>query len=128
MFIVSVETTFAASHIIPDYPGLCSRLHGHNWTVAVSWSSEGLDPLGMALDFHEAENLLAPVIGELDHSHLNDHPFFKDRPPTSEQVAFFIFGRLKEKMNSRNKPFSVRLDQVSVTEMAPFKAIYRETF
>jgi 6-pyruvoyltetrahydropterin/6-carboxytetrahydropterin synthase len=122
-----VASTFAASHIIPGYPGLCSRLHGHNWTVDVSWSSEGLDPLGMAMDFHEAEALLAPVIRELDHSHLNDHPFFHNRPPTSEQVAFFIYGRLKEAMSTMNKSSAVRLDQVAVTEMAPFRAVYRET-
>ncbi len=127
MFLISVTATFAASHVIPGYPGLCSRLHGHNWTVDVSWASDGLDPLGMAMDFHEAEALLAPLIRELDHSHLNDHPFFRDRPPTSEQVAFFLYMRLKETMSSRTSPSSVRLDQVAVTEMAPYRAVYRET-
>lgn len=127
MFLISVTATFAASHVIPGYPGLCSRLHGHNWTVDVSWTSDGLDPLGMAMDFHEAEALLAPLIRELDHSHLNDHPFFRDRPPTSEQVAFFLYMRLKETMSSRTTPSSVRLDQVAVTEMAPYRAVYRET-
>jgi 6-pyruvoyltetrahydropterin/6-carboxytetrahydropterin synthase len=126
VFLISVTATFAASHILPGYPGLCSKLHGHNWTVEVAWSSQGLDPLGMALDFHEAETLLGPLIKELDHSHLNDHPFFRERLPTSEQVAFFLYTRLKEIMSSRTDS-TVRLDQVAVTEMAPYKAIYRET-
>lgn len=126
MFLISVTATFAASHILPGYPGLCSNLHGHNWTVEVSWSTEGLDPLGMALDFHEAETLLSPLIKELDHSHLNDHPFFRERLPTSEQVAFFLYTRLKESMFTRRMTPNVHLDQVAVTEMAPYRAIYRE--
>ncbi len=128
MFLISVSATFAASHIIPGYPGICSRLHGHNWTVDVTWATDRLNPLGMALDFHAAEALVAPIVQEVDHSHLNDHPFFLERPPTSENVAFLFFSRLKDAMNaSEALPSHVRLDQVAVAEMAPYRAVYRET-
>ncbi len=128
MFLISVSATFAASHVIPGYPGICSRLHGHNWTVDVTWASDRLNPLGMAMDFHEAESLMAPIVREIDHSHLNDHPFFKDRSPTSENVALLFFGRLKEAMTGSDAfPPHIRLDQVSVGEMVPYRATYRET-
>ncbi|MHB8542510.1 MAG: 6-carboxytetrahydropterin synthase [Leptospirales bacterium] len=129
MFLISVSATFAASHIIPGYPGICSRLHGHNWTVDITWRTDRLNSLGMALDFHVAESLLTPIVQEVDHSHLNDHPFFKEHSPTSENVAFLFFSRIKEAMNSlENLPSHVRLDQVAVMEMAPYRAIYREAF
>ena len=35
MFVLKIVTDFAAAHSLRDYPGNCSRLHGHNWGVEV---------------------------------------------------------------------------------------------
>ncbi len=128
MFLISVRATFAASHQIPGYKGLCARLHGHNWNVEVTWATERLDDLGMGIDFHAAESLMSPILKELDHTHLNEHPFFKDRPATSENVAYLFFTRLKDSMKSEGTAFdNVRVDQVVVSEMEPYRSVYRES-
>jgi 6-pyruvoyltetrahydropterin/6-carboxytetrahydropterin synthase len=128
LYFISVTANFAASHQIPGYKGLCARLHGHNWKVEVTWSADRLNELGMGIDFHAAESLMSPILGELDHTHLNDHPFFKDRLATSENVAYLFFTRLKDAIKADGETFpNVRVDQVAVTEMEPYRSIYRES-
>ena len=124
-FSVSVKRTFAASHMIEGYPGLCARLHGHNWTVEAVFSTNALNHLGMAVDFHEIERWLDPVIREVDHSHLNDHPFFTDKTTTAENIALFFFRALSSALGkSPEKDLSLR--QVSVWEMEGYRATYEE--
>ena len=43
MFVLKIVTDFASAHSLRDYPGDCSRLHGHNWQVEVMVSSQVLD-------------------------------------------------------------------------------------
>ncbi len=127
MFDISVTTQFSAAHQIPGYPGACARLHGHNWKVEATIRAETLDPLGMALDYHQAEILISPIIGELDHTHLNDHPFFQDRTTTSENVAFFIYSRLKKSLEAFSGNKGLRLVEVTIYETDQYRTTYRES-
>lgn len=124
-FTVAVKRTFSASHMIPGYPGPCARLHGHNWTVEAAFRTEGLNALGMAVDFHEIERWLDPVVAEVDHSHLNDHPFFGTRTTTAENIALFFFRRLSAQIDS--DPAGVSLAQVSIWEMDGYRSTYGES-
>ncbi len=124
-FSVSARRSFAASHIIVGYPGLCARLHGHNWTVEATFRSSGLDGLGMAVDFHEIERLLDPLVAELDHTHLNDHPFFADRTTTAENIAVYFYRGLVKSL-SPSSPAGVAVARVSVCEMDGYVATYEE--
>ncbi|MEC4683729.1 MAG: 6-carboxytetrahydropterin synthase [Nitrospirota bacterium] len=125
-FCVSVKRTFAASHLIPGYPGLCARLHGHNWTVEAVFRTERLNPLGMAVDFHKIEDWIDPVLSEVDHSHLNDHPFFGEKTTTAENIALFFYQRLSGSLDKENLP-GLSLAQVSVWEMEGYRATYSES-
>lgn len=129
MFDISVTTQFSAAHQIPGYPGACARLHGHNWKVEVTIRAISLDHLGMALDYHQAEMMLAPIIAELDHTHLNDHPFFSDKTTTSENVAYFIYSRMKQALmgDLHEKERKLRLIAVTVYETDIYRTTYRET-
>ena len=53
MFVLKIVTDFASAHSLRDYPGDCSRLHGHNWQVEVMVSSQVLNESGIAIDFRE---------------------------------------------------------------------------
>ena len=36
---LKVVTDFASAHTLRDYPGACSRMHGHNWKVELeAWA------------------------------------------------------------------------------------------
>ncbi len=91
---------FAAAHRLHGYDGDCAKLHGHNWKVEVHVAGDQLDEVGMVLDFKQIKRHAKAVIAELDHTYLNDHPWFQQRNPTAENLAVFLFERLSERINT----------------------------
>ena len=106
MYKIKIKTDFSAAHNLKNYHGKCEHLHGHNWIVEAVFAYKSLDADGLAVDFRDAKGVLKDAVEELDHSYLNDHPYFKKVNPTSENIARFIYGRIK-KRNSRIKSISV---------------------
>lgn len=96
MYKVKVKAHFSAAHKLRDYHGKCENLHGHNWLVEVSVSSERLNKTGFVVDFKDLKSALANVLNLLDHGYLNEVEYFKKVNPTSENIARFIFDKLKE--------------------------------
>ena len=94
MFEVRVEADFAAAHYLQDYHGKCERLHGHNYRVLAYARGTELDAGGMLLDFSILKKALKDVCNELDHSNLNDNPYFKMNP-SAERIAMYVYERLK---------------------------------
>lgn len=95
MFELDITRDFSAAHALRGYNGNCSMLHGHNWTVQVFVRSEKLDSVGIAMDFKLLKKELNAVLDELDHKYLNDLPAFEGMNPTSENLAFYLYQRLK---------------------------------
>ena len=107
MISVMKRHTFSAAHRLYDYNGQCEQLHGHNYTVEVTLSSEELDPLGMVLDFAEIKRMLIEALDRIwDHRTilfvddplakqlpelLNDNSVFVlPRNPTAENMAWYL--------------------------------------
>ena len=120
MYSVSIETHFSAAHLLRNYKGKCENLHGHNWKVEVTVSTETLDEAGMAIDFSELKQKTNAIIEQFDHQYLNEIKYFKKVNPSSENIAAYIFNLLKEKLDDKN----VRLTKVSVWESENSKASY----
>ena len=106
MFEIKIKSDFSAAHNLKNYRGKCERLHGHNWFVEAVFSYGELDKDGMAIDFRKAKKLLKGVIDKLDHSYLNDLKMLNGINPTSENMAKFIYDRVK-KANVNLKSVSV---------------------
>lgn len=98
MLDIFIKTHFSGGHHLRNYPGDCEKPHGHNWKVKVTVRAEKLDELGMGIDFKELKKHVARTIDELDHCDLNEHPAFKEKNPSSEHIAMFIFDNLKEEL------------------------------
>jgi len=96
MYKIKVISEFSAAHMLRGYKGKCENLHGHNWKVEVSVSSAKLNSQGMVLDFTELKKQIKKVLEGLDHTNLNDLPYFKKVNPTSENIAKYIFDRVKD--------------------------------
>ncbi|MCA1928036.1 MAG: 6-carboxytetrahydropterin synthase QueD [Calditerrivibrio sp.] len=96
MFRVRVIDHFSSAHNLRGYEGNCERLHGHNWKVEIVLQGDKLDNLGMLVDFKVLKKHLKNLLDELDHTYLNEHRYFKDVNPTSENMAKYIFMRMKE--------------------------------
>lgn len=99
-YTLTVLTDFAAAHTLRDYPGNCSRMHGHNWKLEAELCATALDEIGMAVDFKDIKRIAREVAGELDHCYLNELAPFTDVNPTAENIAAHIFRRMSERLNT----------------------------
>jgi 6-pyruvoyltetrahydropterin/6-carboxytetrahydropterin synthase len=122
MYKIKIVTNFSAAHSLRGYKGKCESLHGHNWKVEVLVSSEKLNSLGIAIDFQELKKITSKVLEELDHKHLNDLEYFRKVNPSSEQIARYIFLRLKKLIANQK----YRLGEVLVWETETSCAGYSE--
>ncbi len=111
MYRLGVRRGFSAAHFLRGYQGSCEALHGHNWTVEVELLSPVLDDVGMAWDFRGIKRALDEILGELDHRLINEHPAFVDKNPSAENIAAFVYHRLRD-----HTPKPVRVALVRVWE------------
>ena len=122
MYDLMIETQFAAAHQLRGYKGKCESLHGHNWRVQVTVSSDKLNDIGMALDFHELKDMTVEVTATLDHAFLNDVFPFTEINPSSENIAKWIYESLKKKVESEQ----CNMTSVTVWENETASATYYE--
>ena len=122
MYEIRVRMSFSAAHNLKGYRGKRERLHGHNWTVEAAVSAERLNRQGLAMDFTILKKALKDILERLDHSNLNEHPYFKKANPSSENIAKFIYDRLKAKLTAHG----LQLTAVTVWESENCCATYRE--
>ncbi len=120
MYKIKVLSHFSSAHNLLEYKGKCEKLHGHNWKVELSVSSRELMSDGMLMDFKDLKKLLNEVLEELDHGYLNDIEYFCDKNPTSENIARYIFNKVKDKLPEGLSP------EVCVWETENSMASYSE--
>ncbi|MFH0916871.1 MAG: 6-carboxytetrahydropterin synthase QueD [bacterium] len=94
---ITVVTTFAAAHRLPEHEGKCCRLHGHTYglEVTVEGTPQTSGPAaGMVIDFAELRQRVNElIVDQVDHQLLND---VFDFVPTVEAMAAWAFGRLQD--------------------------------
>lgn len=118
MYKITVKSHFSAAHHLKNYNGNCENIHGHNWNVSVSAEFAELSQNGIAMDFRDLKKTLQKVIDELDHTDLNSIIYFKEKNPTSENVAKYIHEGIKKQ--------GVPLVSVTVSETSDYSATYTE--
>lgn len=112
MYELKVITQFSAAHRLENFYGKCEALHGHNWKVEVFLVGETLDEAGLLMDFGQVKARTKEVIEEIDHKYLNELPAFKDRNPSSENLARYLYGRLGQALNHGG----VRISRINIWE------------
>lgn len=122
MYKINITQYFSAAHFLRNYKGKCENLHGHNWKVEVAVSNENLDSSGMVMDFGDLKKLTSGVLEELDHHSLNDLSYFKEHNPSSEEIAMYIYSKLKKAILDKG----CQLEAVKVWETEGSCAVYRE--
>lgn len=109
----------AAAHRLPDDPGACARLHGHNWSFAATIGAEQL-AADMVADFRDVK----AVFKALDHTYLNEDAEIVDggHRPTTERVAEVLAARLQGRLDALpNRP---RLLSLTVRETGRNEVTY----
>ena len=120
MYEVTVHSHFSGAHRLRFLHGKCEALHGHNWKVEVSVVSNRLGKEGTVLDFGILKQRLEKVLKPLDHTFLNDLPYFSGIEPSSENIAKYIFDRLKNELKGQPGV----LKKVSAWESETSRATY----
>jgi len=111
MFTISVETKFRASHQLARADGSKERPHRHEWSVTAEVSSETLDSRAVVMDFHQLKAMVDDVVAELNNAALGKIEYFKGNPPSAENVAKYIYGKLEPRL-----PKGLRLCSIRVVE------------
>lgn len=95
MYEVVITHPFVAAHRLTLYDGSLEPLHGHNWKMEVRLSGEDLDQIEVLIDFLEVKKQVQEILKGIDYSFLNENPILKDRNPSAEVVAHWIFKKLQ---------------------------------
>ncbi|MCB9083515.1 MAG: 6-carboxytetrahydropterin synthase [Bdellovibrionaceae bacterium] len=70
--------------------------HGHNYVLEAHFTGPIDSASGMVINLVDADRLLAQISLELDHRFLNqDVEYFKNHIPTTENIALYVYQRLK---------------------------------
>jgi 6-pyruvoyltetrahydropterin/6-carboxytetrahydropterin synthase len=56
----------------------------------------------VVIDFKILRQKVEKVLQPLDHTYLNDLPYFSGKEPSSENIAKYVFDRLKEELKGRH--------------------------
>ena len=122
MYEVTVKTGFSAAHQLRLYDGKYENLHGHNWSAVVVVEADELDAMGVGIDFVRLKKFVEEILGELDYQNINEIPPFDEQNPSAENIARWLFLKLKEKVNTP----STRVKRVEIYEMEGCGASYFE--
>ncbi|OUR64289.1 6-carboxytetrahydropterin synthase QueD [Methylophaga sp. 42_25_T18] len=98
-YTLKILADFASAHTLREYPGDCSRMHGHNWKLEVEVSATSLNDHGMGMDFKTIKTATRKLAKTLDHRYLNDIPPFDTINPTAENIAQYFYQNLSKTLN-----------------------------
>lgn len=128
MYQLIVKDHFDSAHYIKDYPGKCSRIHGHRWNIELVIEGRALDKLNMLIDFSKIkEQLNATIDASLDHFNLNES--LNEEHLTAEFLAKWIYDDFNE-YNNHIKNYggrqNIKLVKITVYENPDCGATYME--
>lgn len=122
MFITR-KAEFSASHVcrVPSWSDEANREvygdaaneygHGHNYIIEVTVAGDPDPVTGMVVDLKHLKDILErEIVQPMDHRFLNYEVKPFDRvPPTAENIALEIWGRLRNQLTSPARLHRVRL-------------------
>ncbi len=95
---ISKEYRVEAMHFLPGHRGLCANEHGHSYRIAIEVTGGQLfqpdaSDDQMVVDYGEIDEVMKPLIKQLDHSNLNESALrlLGVTRTTAEALALGIF-------------------------------------
>ena len=122
MFEVAYETTFCATHVLTKDGQPIEPLHGHDWRVEVVAAGEGLDAIGVVVDFEHLKKAVGEVAARFHYRDISSHPAFAGQSASAEAVARYFFDEVRKGMGVEGG----RLRRVRVWEAPGCSATYSE--
>lgn len=126
MFFTGITETFNAAHYLTGDFGEESKAHSHPYRIEWSVAKKTLDSNGFSVDIALLKELLADLLRTIDGKLLNEMPFFKDRQPSLENTALFIFTELNTRLKQHGMdPETFAGMEVKIWESADAWASYQ---
>lgn len=101
MYEILIKSDFCGAHNLRGYKGKCEGLHGHNWNVEARFEADTLNDIGLAVDFKALKSKLRNILKKLDHAYLNELGAFKKDNPSAENIAKYIYEKLKTSIKDK---------------------------
>lgn len=92
-----------AHKLTSSYAKECQRVHGHTYRLEVTFEGS-LNADGMIIDFKKIKEMLQEVVGEFDHTYIDERVCGYN--PTAENMCIYIFRKLS---NLSPQLYKVRL-------------------
>jgi 6-pyruvoyltetrahydropterin/6-carboxytetrahydropterin synthase len=121
LFTIGIETQFKAWHSIPLPDGTKEPEHEHFWAVEAEVCGNAIAEGGVVINFAQLKSRLTNILSALNETVLNESNYFKDKCPSAENVAVYIFDRLGPTL-----PDNVRLKSIRVSEQVGCWASYNK--
>jgi 6-pyruvoyltetrahydropterin/6-carboxytetrahydropterin synthase len=132
MIYITRKEHFSASHKLfnPGYSeeenknifGKCNELHGHNYYMEITIKGIPDKKTGYVLDLKMLkEKINDEILSKVDHKNLNDVSFFKDKIPTTENMAVVFWNTLSPLLKGEN----YSLYSVKIYETEKNSVIYK---
>ena len=118
MYKLRVRAHFEAGHYLPWHPK-CKEQHGHTYYCQFVVGSEQLNENGIVMDLSVLGAICRGIVGQLDHTNLNDS--FEN--PTVEVVSEWLYQGLAEALKAGEYK-QVGVVEVIVREGAGGEVVY----
>ncbi len=107
---IAKEYKWEMGHRLTFHQGKCKNLHGHTYKMRIELAGEP-DNNGMVLDYYKIDNLISPILEELDHGvivyqndlelinlleNLNSKHTILKNECTAENITYYILEKLKK--------------------------------
>lgn len=102
MFTVSVTEHIMIAHSLPDkFFGPAQHMHGATYVAKISFKKEKLNDKNVVIDIGLATEISKNVLSELAYQNLDDLPQFQGKLTTTEFLAEYIHGKIKERIEDK---------------------------
>lgn len=133
-YTITKRFEFSSAHQLMYHDGKCAKMHGHNFVLEVSVSSNRLydttpeyppyhpksqrlvtdhPKKNMVMDFGDLKDIVKPLVESLDHEIINE--VLEEGQPTAELLAEFFYRGIQEKLNELEDSHA-EMDRVRVYE------------
>ena len=86
------------------------RLHGHNYDLYITIRGPIDSDSGFIINLKELNEIVRKnVIAELDHSTIQEKPWFKNKQPSTENLVIYIWRQIARKINEPAMLYCVKL-------------------
>lgn len=106
MISIMKSIRFDAAHYLPDYDGVCKRVHGHTYQLDVyvtrnnGWLIQDGPKKGMVMDFKDLKQVLNSVVMDVcDHRNLNEVFEY----PTAERMVLALASQIQKELGEDYK-------------------------